>query len=380
MRLFPRLLALLVALGVVAGAISGCGSSGDGAETGTGASRSAAAGEGGWGIAAVSQAGRYGAVDIMRCTTGGDPACDALDGAMGPIRQLAMEDGGPLFAGTFNGDVLRCDPNQPTSCDAIGKVPGITAIAAQARGTDDAQPSVYLGTTVGYEGSNGDIWRCPQQGANAKCRNVGRPVPGDFVASLAITDGSVFAGLGDGRVLRCTTGAPTSTCTTFAQPGGGITALSMYRNTLGVATDAGVVWTCPTGAEGTVTCTKVTSMPGAKATAVEIYGETVFAGFALDEPDSGGLSGAVMECDAGSACAPVALPAPVADPQAGDPSAAPVTALVAASDDTLWVGQGTIESTRGQGAISKCPMDGTCATAWSDPTAGITAMVEVPSQ
>jgi hypothetical protein len=241
----------------------------------------------------------------MRCTTGGDPACDALDGAMGPIRQLAMEDGGPLFAGTFNGDVLRCDPNQPTSCDAIGKVPGITAIAAQARGADDAQPSVYLGTTVGYEGSNGDIWRCPQQGANAKCRNVGRPVPGDFVASLAITDGSVFAGLGDGRVLRCTTGAPTSTCTTVAQPGGGITALSMYRNTLGVATDAGVVWTCPTGAEGTVTCTKVTSMPGAKATAVEIYGETVFAGFALDEPDSGGLSGAVMECDAGSACAPV---------------------------------------------------------------------------
>jgi len=29
---------------------------------------------------------------------------------MGPVGQLAMQGGGPLFAAAFTGDVLRCDP------------------------------------------------------------------------------------------------------------------------------------------------------------------------------------------------------------------------------------------------------------------------------
>ena len=121
-------------------------------------------------------------------------------------------------------------------------------------------------------------------------------------------------------------------------------------------------------------------MPGAVATAVQVYGQTVFAGFALDAPDERGLSGAVLACEDGSPCTPVELPAPVDDPQPGDPSAAPVTALAAVSDDTLWVGQGTIASARAEGAISKCPAARACTTAWSDPAAGITAMTEVPAQ
>jgi len=378
MNRISRLLALLAVIGVIAAAVSGCGSSGGDSSTAT----RGAAGEAdpAWGIAAVSQAGRYGAVNILRCTAGGDPSCSTLDGAMGPIRQMVMDDDGPLFAGTFNGDVLTCDPYRPTSCDAIGKVPGITSIAASALGTDDGTPSVYLGTTVGYEGAKGDLWRCPQATANAKCRNVGRPRPGDFVASLAIMDRSVFAGLGDGRILKCTTGAPTSTCTTFATPGGAIQALDVFRDRLGVATDTGVVWTCTQGESGTGECTKVTSMPDARATAVALYGDTVFAGFALDNPDARGLSGAVVMCEQDAPCTPVALPAPVADPKEGDPSTAPVLALVAASDDNLWVGQGTADSFRGQGAISMCPYQGSCTTKWSDPDAGITAMTEVPSQ
>lgn len=377
-RPFARLLALLAAIGVIAGAVSGCGSSGD---AGTGTSRAAAGGsDADWGIAAVSQAGRTGAVNILRCTVGGSPACSTLDGARSPIGQLAMQDGGPLFAGTFAGPILRCDPYQPTSCDAVGTVRGATAVAAEAAATDDATPSVYVGTTVGYEGADGDIWRCPQADPNGACEKVGTPNPGDFVASMAITGGDVYAGLSDGRILRCTTGGATSACTTFATPGGGITAISPFRTTLGVATDEGAVWTCPTGGTGTTTCTKVASMPNAVATAVQVYGQTVYAGFALDEPDARGLSGAVLACEDSSPCSPVELPAPVADPQEGDPSAAPVTALAAVSDDTLWVGQGTRTSRRSQGAISRCPGGRACTTAWSDPIAGITAMTEVPAQ
>ena len=376
-RPLARVLALLAALGVIAGAVSGCGSSG-GEET---QSRAASGGtDGGWGVAAVSQVGRGGAVDILRCTVGGSPACSRLDGAMSPITQLAMQDGGPLFAGTFDGPVLRCDPNQPTSCDAVGVVRGATAVAAEASAAEDATPSVYVGTTVGYEGANGDIWRCPQDDPNATCRKVGTPAPGDFVASMAIISGSVYAGLSDGRILRCTTGATASRCSTFATPGGGIKALSPFRSTLGVATDEGVVWTCPTGASGAATCTKVASIPNAVATSVQVYGQTVYAGFALDQPDERGLSGAVLSCEDSSPCTPVELPAPVADPQEGDPSAAPVTALAAVSDNTLWVGQGTISSTRAEGAITKCLEGRACTTAWSDPGAGITAMTEVPPQ
>jgi|GEM_PF-5806148 len=382
MRPYARLLALLAALGVIAGAVSGCGSSDTASTTPSRAAQGSTDAD--WGIAAVTQAGRTGPVTIRRCTAGGDPACTELDGAQGPIRQLALESNGqsvgPLFAGTFNGDVLRCDPNRPTSCDAIDKVPGITAIAASAQGADDAEPSVYLGTTVGYEGANGDIWRCPQKTAAGKCTNVGRPVPGDFVASMTITDGSVFAGLQDGRVLRCTTGAPTSACTTFATPGGGIMALDFFRDTIGVATDEGAVWRCPTDETAPVTCTKVASIEGARATAVALFGEDTYAGFALAEPDARGLLGAVLFCAGGSDCTPVELPAPGADPQPGDPSAAPVTALVAASDNNLWVGQGTIDSRRSEGAITKCPYEGTCTTQWSDGAAGVTAMTEVPAQ
>ena len=376
-RPLARVLALLAALGVIAGAVSGCGSSG-----GEGTPSRAASGgtDGAWGIAAVSQAGRRGAVDILRCTVGGSPACSRLDGAMSPIVQLAMQDGGPLFAGTFDGPVLRCDPYQPTSCDAVGVVRGATAVAAEAGAADDPTPSVYVGTTVGYEGANGDIWRCPQDDPNATCTKVGTPSPGDFVASMAIIGGDVYAGLSDGRILQCTTGTATSTCTTFATPGGGIKALSPFRSTLGVATDEGVVWTCPTAGSSAATCTKVASMPGALATSVQVYGQTVYAGFALDQPDERGLSGAVLSCEDTSPCTPVELPAPVADPQEGDPSAAPVTALAAVSDNTLWVGQGTIASTRAEGAITKCVEGRACTTAWSNPAAGITAMTEVPPQ
>jgi hypothetical protein len=377
-RLFARLLAVLTAIGVIGGALGGCGSSSS--PDGTGTRAAAGDADGAWGVAAVSQAGRNGPVNIMRCTAGGDPACAVIDGARGPIRQLAMEDGGPLFAGSFPGDILRCDPFQPTSCDAVGKVPGATAVAALARSTDDDVASVYVGTTVGYQGANGEIWRCPQRDPNGTCSIVARPTPPRFVASLAITGAGVFAGLDDGRILRCTTGAGTSTCTTFARLSGGITALSAFRSMLGVATDDGVALTCPTAGSDAGSCEEIASMPGARATAVEIYGETVYAGFALAQPDARGLSGAVMACEVGSACTPVELPAPVADPGEGDPSAAPVTALVAASDDTLWVGQGTIDPARAEGALSMCPMGGACVTKWSDPAAGITAMAELPAR
>lgn len=377
-RPFARVLMLLAALGVIAGAVSGCGSSSNGDTTQSRAASGAADGD--WGVVAVSQAGRAGAVDFLRCTVGGEPACSTFGGAMGAVGQLAMQDGGPLFAAAFTGDVLRCDPYQPTSCDALGKVPGATAVAAEARAADDPTPSVYVGTTVGYEGANGDIWRCPQRDPNATCTKVADPAPGDFVASMAIISGSVYAGLSDGRVLRCTTGSATSECTTFAEPGGGIKAISPFRDILGVATDAGTVYTCPTGGTGIAECTKVASLPGATATAVQVYGETVYAGFALDTPDARGLSGAVLACENGSPCTPVELPAPVADPGEGDPSSAPVTSLVAVSDNTLWVGQGTITSRRSEGAISKCPEGRACTTAWSDPGAGITAMTELPPQ
>lgn len=376
-QLPPRLLAVAL-LGLAMVAAVGCGSSGGG--DGTTSRGAAGSADGDWGIAAVSQAGRRGAVNILRCTVSGSPACSRLDGAMSPIGQVAMQEGGPLFAATFDGPVLRCDPYQPASCDAVGTVRGATAVAAEAGAADDAAPAVYVGTTVGYEGAEGDIWRCPQDDPNASCTKVGTPAPGDFVASMAIIGGNVYAGLSDGRILRCATGAATSACTTFARPGGGIKALSPFRSTLGVATAAGAVWTCPTGGSGTPACTKVASMPGAVATAVQVYGQTVFAGFALDAPDERGLSGAVLACEDGSPCTPLELPAPVDDPQPGDPSAAPVTALAAVSDDTLWVGQGTIASARAEGAISKCPAARACTTAWSDPAAGITAMTEVPPQ
>lgn len=160
----------------------------------------------------------------------------------------------------------------------------------------------------------------------------------------------------------------------------GIKAISPFRDILGGATDAGTAYTCPTGGTGVATCTKVASLPDAVATAVQVYGETVYAGFALDAPDARGLSGAVLACESGSPCTPVELPAPAADPGEGDPSAAPVTALVAAADNTLWVGQGTITSRRSVGAVSKCPVARACTTAWSDPIAGITAMTELPPQ
>ena len=374
-------LMLVATTGLIA---AGCGSSSD-----AGATTRAAAGVVGApaldGIVAAAQSGRGGKPDLLRCGAAGSASCAANNGAMGPVRSMQVSDG-KLLVGVFTGELLTCDPDRAVSCDAIGKIPGITAIAADAAAAKDATPSVYVGTNGGFDGgSSGDIWRCPQATAGGACRNVGTPRPNAYVASLVLAKGTLYAGLDDGRILSCTTGgASLSLCTTFARAGSGVLSVDSNGTTRVFAgTDAGAVLSCPLAGPSRGRCTTVTTVPGAQVRSVAALpgANTVYAGLSLDAPDADGKVGRLLRCDA--SCTPIALPAPPPAPADSPIEAAEsaVTAVVPSAAG-IWVGQGTVTAQRAQGVISLCPADGStpCAVQWSDPQYGVTAMTGVPAQ
>jgi hypothetical protein len=381
--LLPIALALFAAAGF---ALAGCGSSSDAGTT----SRAAAGADSGPvldGIVAAAQSGRAGKPDLLRCGAAGATTCDATNGAMGPVRSMQV-DGGKLFVGVFTGDLLSCDPDRPVSCDGIGKIPGITSIAADAAVSKDATASVYVGTNGGFDGgSSGDIWRCPQvsAGTTATCRNVGTPRPDAYVASMVLAKGTLYAGLDDGRILSCTTGGQSlSLCLTFANVSGGVLSLDSNGTTRVVAgTDAGAVLTCPLAGPSRGRCTTLTTVKGAQVRAVASSpgSNTVYAGLSLDAPDADGKVGSLLRCDV--SCTPIALP-PAPPAPAGSPIAAAESAVTAVvpSSAGIWVGQGTVTPQRAQGVISLCPPDGSapCTVQWSDPMAGVTAMAGIPAQ
>lgn len=378
--LLPIAVLVLAAGGLT---LTGCGSSADSGTT----SRAAAGADAGPplnGIVAAAQQGRAGQPDLLRCGVAGATECTAENGAMGPVRTMQM-DGGRLLVGVFNGDLLTCDPDRAVSCDAIAKIPGITAIAAKAAAARDAAPAVYVGTNGGMAGaSDGDIWRCPQATANATCRNVGTPRPNDYVQSLVLARGILYAGQDDGRILSCTTGgASLSLCTTFAKAPAGVLAVATNgTTTIFAGTASGAVLSCPIAGPSRGKCTTLATVAGAQVRTVASSpgSTTAYAGLSLDEPDADGKVGRLLRCT--SSCTPIALPAPPPAPADSpiESAESAVTAIVPSADG-IWVGQGTVVPARGQGVISLCPADGAtaCEVKWSNPLAGITAMTGVPA-